>query len=106
MQSAKHEPRLVWQYPAPECIVYCPWLLKDLLEHEMRESLLVYLAKLKVNLLHLRFNTLVPDGFQYHLILAYHSQVIIIEIDDPLGMLHYRCGIRGNEILIFSHTYH
>ena len=105
MQTAKHETRLVREYPSPEGIMYSPWLLEYLLKHEVREALLVNLAKLKVYLLYFGFNPLVPDGLEHHLILPDYREIIVIEIDYPLGMLNYGNCIRGNEILTVTHTY-
>ena len=82
------------------------WLFKDLLQHEVRESLLVNLTQLKIHLLHLGLEALVPDGFEDHLILPDHGKVIIVQVDDPLGMFYYRRGIGGNEILSITHSYH
>src|SRR5512133_2673843 len=79
--------------------MYCLRLLENLLQHEMRKTLLVNLTELQVNLLYLRLERLVAYCLQHHLVLAYNGQVAVIQVNDPLGILYNGSCIRGNKVL-------
>src|SRR4030042_6784265 len=104
MKPSKHDTGMIRKHSPPEGIMDCSWLFKYLLQHEMGKSLLVDLADFKVNLLYFRLDHCALDCFQQQLVFFYNCNIIVIQVYDALGMFNDRSGIRGNEILTFSHT--
>ena len=78
-------------------------LLVYLLEHEMGETAFLYLAQIELQFLY--------DGSDLHLTQVcdtdaaaplHHRYLLVIQIDDPVGVLHDRCGVRTDEELFLA----
>ena len=82
-------------------------LFKDLLQHKVWESTLLYLTQIDVNRLHSQFLffTKNTDNLQFFTTLD-KGNVSILEIHHLIRVFHDRTGVRTQEKLILTDTYY
>ena len=94
-------------YTATHTVTKALWLLENFLQHEVRETALLYLTEINVYGLYLRveFNVLDVHHLQF-LTEAHHSDVTILQINHLICIFDDRTGIRTEiKLSILSDTY-
>ena len=94
-------------YTATHTVTKALWLLKNFLQHKVRETALLYLTEINVYGLYLRveFNVLDVHHLQF-LTEAHHSDVTILQINHLICIFDDRTGIRTEiKLTILSDTY-
>ena len=94
-------------YTATHTVTKALWLLKNFLQHKVRETALLYLTEINVYGLYLRveFNVLDVHHLQF-LTEAHHSDVTILQINYLICIFDDRTGIRTEiKLTILSDTY-
>ena len=81
-------------------------LLVYLLEHEMGETALLYLTQVEFQFLDNRSDlNLTQVGNTYAASSFHNGYLLVIQIDDPVGILNYRSRVRTDEEFILADTH-
>ena len=83
-------------------------LFEDFLQHEVRETALLYLAEVDIHGLHLRVELYVLDVYYLQFLTeTHHSDVAILQINHLISIFDDRTGIRTEiKLSVLTDTYH
>ena len=83
------------------------WLLEDLLEHKVGITTLLNLSEVNIDGLYCQLLLFTKDAHDLQILTTTdHSDITILEIHHLIGILHDRAGIRTQEELVVTDTYH